>query len=140
MKINVDFIYPIGSVYMSFNSTNPGTLFGGTWVQLKARFLCGVGTLDTNNSTTFYGDTPSSYTIWANETGGENFHTLTINEMPAHTHNIKRGTEGNSWFGMTGKEPTADPPYNVETSSTGSGWGHNNLPPYFSVYMWKRTA
>ena len=59
-------LYPIGSIYMSVNSTNPSQLFGGTWVQISGRFLyC------TNNSM---------------DTGGEATHKLTINEMPSHNH------------------------------------------------------
>ena len=38
-----DFIYPIGSIYMSVNNVNPTTLFGGTWVQMKDKFLLGAG-------------------------------------------------------------------------------------------------
>ena len=43
LKEIIDIIYPIGSVYISVNSTNPQSLFGGTWVQLKDRFLLGAG-------------------------------------------------------------------------------------------------
>lgn len=65
----VDIIYPVGSIYMSVNATNPGTLFGGTWEQLQNRFLLGAG---------------SSYLAGA--TGGAATHTLTSSEMPSHTH------------------------------------------------------
>ena len=137
-------IYPVGSIYMSMNSTNPGTLFGGTWEQLKARFLCGVGTLDTTNSSTFYGNTPSAYTVFENETGGENFHSLTVNELAEHNHSL--GIAGGS-----SETPMANFEYTYNTEhryyagqdligNTGAGWGHNNMPPYFAVYMWKRTA
>ena len=62
-------IYPVGSIYMSVNSTSPATLFGGTWERLKDKFLLSAG------------DTYS-----AGATGGEATHTLTSNEMPSHTH------------------------------------------------------
>ena len=62
-------IYPVGSIYMSVNSTSPASLFGGTWEQLKDRFLIGAG---------------NSYEV--NATGGEATHTLTIDEMPKHSH------------------------------------------------------
>ena len=61
--------YPVGSIYMSVSSTSPATLFGGTWEQLKDRFLLGAGT---------------SYSAGA--TGGAATHTLTSSEMPSHTH------------------------------------------------------
>ena len=46
-----DDIYPVGSIYMSVNNTNPSNLFGGTWTQLKDRFLLGAGSTYTNGST-----------------------------------------------------------------------------------------
>ena len=69
----VDLIYPVGAIYMSMNSTEPSTLFGGTWEQIEGKFLLGCD---------------STYT--AGSTGGEATHTLVQSEMPAHTHT--RGT------------------------------------------------
>ena len=73
--------YPVGSIYMSVSSTSPATLFGGTWEQLKDRFLLGAGT---------------SYSAGA--TGGAATHTLTSSEMPSHTHTFTgtAGTTGNT--------------------------------------------
>lgn len=142
MKLNVDLIYPIGSIYMNMNSTSPEVLFGGKWQQLKARFLCGVGELDTTNSSTFYGKTPSGYTIWAGETAGENMHTLTEQEMPSHTHT---DTSFTRYIGEPGYLPAVNlnagwgPTY-YTSGAAGGGWSHNNMPPYFAVYMWKRIA
>ncbi len=61
--------YPIGSIYMSVNSTNPKEFFGGTWEALEDRFLIGAS---------------SKYL--AETTGGEETHKLTNNEMPSHKH------------------------------------------------------
>ena len=66
---NYNKIYPIGSIYMSINETNPSELFGGEWEQIQDRFLLASG---------------STYSAGA--TGGEATHTLTENEMPSHTH------------------------------------------------------
>lgn len=66
-------IYPIGSIYLSVNSVDPSTLFGGTWEKIKDRFLLSSG------------DTYSNGSI-----GGEASHTLTINEMPSHKHRINQ--------------------------------------------------
>lgn len=74
----VDLIYPVGSIYLSVSSTSPATLFGGTWVQLKDRFLIGAG---------------NSYSV--NATGGATTHTLTTAEMPSHTHTFS-GTAKNT--------------------------------------------
>nr|CAI9750280.1 tail protein [uncultured phage] len=74
LKVNstniFDLIYPVGSIYMNVNSTNPGTLFGGTWEQIQGKFLLGMS---------------SSYP--AGSQGGEARHTLTTAEMPSHGHN-----------------------------------------------------
>ncbi len=117
-------IYPVGSIYMSVNSTSPATLFGGTWERLKDRFLLGAG---------------DTYT--AGTTGGEAAHTLTIPEMPSHTHSAKFNgvstAAGTSSFRLT-EAGTND--YTGGNNSAGGGAAHNNMPPYLAVYMWKRTA
>lgn len=143
MKINVDFIYPIGSIYISMNSTNPSNFFGGTWQQIAGgRALIGAGKLSQNNNTNLgtLGTNELSWNWTAGQTLGEVYHTLTVNEMPSHNHTFKRGTEGNSYFGVTGKEPSATPPYDVTTSSTGGNYPHNNIQPSLIVYIWQRTA
>jgi microcystin-dependent protein len=126
-------VYPVGSIYTSVNSTSPASLFGGTWEQLKDRFLLGAG---------------SSYSNGA--TGGEKNHTLTVNEMPAHIHGLAfRGgaiadggnspfNEGNV-FGQGGKHNFNEYSGDV-VASTGGSQPHNNMPPYLAVYMWKRVA
>ena len=65
----VNLVYPVGSIYMSVNSTSPQTLFGGTWEEIQARFLLGNSSL-----------TP------AGSTGGESSHILTTSELPSHNH------------------------------------------------------
>lgn len=77
--INIlDVVYPIGSIYMSVNSTSPSTLFGGTWEKLENRFLLGAG---------------SSYSLGA--TGGEASHTLIAGEIPSHNHTVSLTTSSN---------------------------------------------
>ena len=68
-------IYPIGSIYMSVNNVNPSTVFGGTWEQIKDKFLLACG--DTYNN---------------GATGGEATHTLTSDEMPSHNHGYDKAT------------------------------------------------
>lgn len=115
--------YPIGSIYMSVNSTSPASLFGGTWETLENRFLLGAG---------------SDYT--AGTTGGEAEHTLTVDEMPSHKHEIAASTLGTS-FGSRYLQPSDGANNSTdETKYTGGGQPHNNMPPYLAVYMWKRTA
>ena len=122
MKINLDFIYPVGSIYMSANTTNPSVLFGGTWTQLKDRFLLGAG---------------DTYAVGT--TGGEETHTLTVAEMPSHNHDLAiEGGSSTKWGARVQKGNTAVDKFAI--SSNGNGKAHNNMPPYLVVYMWKRTA
>ena len=116
-------IYPVGSIYMSANATNPGNLFGGTWQQIAGRFLLAAG---------------GGYS--AGETGGEATHKLTVSEMPAHTHGIDYqgiyGAASGTWNGGVAATGSGT----VQTKSTGGGGSHNNMPPYIVVYVWKSAA
>lgn len=115
-------IYPIGSIYMSIENASPASFLGGTWEQIKDTFLLSSGDTYTNGST-----------------GGEATHTLTVDEMPSHTHStpVKSG----SYATMDGSGNTWVTIYNNDyVGYTGSGQPHNNMPPYLVVYMWKRTA
>lgn len=113
--------YPVGSIYMSYEPTSPASLFGGTWTQIQNRFLVGVG---------------SSYA--AGDTGGEATHKLTVNELPSHSHNyFYPGYEaGGEWYGASGTAKGNT----VATTAVGGGAAHENRPPYFAVYIWRRTA
>lgn len=126
-KTILDYIYPIGSIYISVNSTSPETLFGGVWQKIEGRFLLG-----------------SSNDYSLGDTGGEATHTLTVNEIPSHNHRqtvtSSRSGSGStyvSWnsnnlFGNTDKDAR-------NTLNTGGGKAHNNMPPYIVVNIWKRT-
>lgn len=126
----LDTIYPVGSIYMSVNNTNPGNFLGGTWERITGRFLLAA----TDN-----GDSGASQA--AGHTGGEATHTLSISEMPAHTHTTPYNVE--AWRGSSGNirnMVTNGSGGNVTGGSTGGGAAHNNMPPYLSVYVWKRTV
>ena len=117
-------IYPIGSIYTSVNSTNPHSLFGGTWEQIKDKFLLSAG--DTYN---------------AGDEGGEATHILTIDEMPSHNHSwgwAYAAAPGNSTWSSAGVNKTSSASDII--GNTGGGKPHNNMPPYLAVFMWKRTA
>ena len=120
-------VYPVGSIYMSLSSTDPKTLFGGTWERLKDRFLLAAG------------DTYS-----AGATGGEATHTLTKDEMPSHNHYaaINGGTDSYGQNRTTiGSFANKAQGYSDSSTifATGGGNAHNNMPPYLAIYMWKRT-
>ena len=139
-----DLIYPVGSIYMSVNSTNPSALFGGEWVQIKDTFLLACG------------DTYSSDGDVATAQHGEATHTLTVNEMPSHTHtqnahshnmgyrdkyDISGSARGVLQNGASASEGNASTSSVTATNqNTGGGQAHNNMPPYMSVYVWKRTG
>lgn len=120
----VDYIYPVGSIYMSVNNVSPANLFGGTWVQIKDTFLLAAG---------------NKYA--AGSIGGEAEHTLTINEIPSHSHKIY----SRNWWAVSSSSESqvagnAVSEMNQDSKSTGGGKAHNNMPPYLTVYMWKRTG
>ena len=127
-------IYPVGSIYISANSTSPANLFGGTWEQIKDRFLLAAGDVYT-----------------AGSTGGEAQHTLTVSEMPSHNHtmplrcNWSNGSDGvkQQWaldMSFETEDGVGTWPCEGGSGATGSNMPHNNMPPYLTVYMWKRTA
>ena len=125
--------WPIGSIYMTVSNTSPESLFGGTWERISERFLLGAS---------------SSYP--AGSTGGEPAHTLTQSELPNYSLSVANGsnvirsktgsfadayvqTQSSGW-GIPNWESKT-----VTVASGGSGKAHNNMPPYLSVWIWKRT-
>ena len=144
----IDFIYPVGSIYMSVNDTNPHDLFGGTWEQINGRFLVGVGELD-DNTTDYWGALTGKYNMPAGEKGGQVQHKLTIDETPAHTHDIggspataPNGYDFGPWSAVTNNSSGASGGryYGLGIKASGGNQPHNNIPPYLAVYIWKRTA
>lgn len=154
-------IYPVGSVYVSVNSANPSTLFGGTWEQIKGRFLLGQGN-NVTNTTNYWGTYDANTCNFPNgEMGGEPLHTLTVNEMPSHTHAQNphghsarakgfNGTSNTNGFYMLRRNRNDDGyddvsanaaiPATATNQNTGGSASHNNMPPYLVVYMWKRVS
>lgn len=137
-------IYPVGSIYMSVNNVNPSEIFGGTWTQIKDKFLLACG--DTYNNGATGGVASNSYT----PAGTVGNHTLTINEIPSHSHSVasaKAGTSANIASGSQFSIVEAT----VTSGNTGGGQAHNhgfsgtattfdNMPPYLAVNVWVRTA
>lgn len=117
--------YPVGAIYMSVTEVDPSSLFGGTWERIGGRFLLGAD---------------NTYT--AGSTGGEAAHTLTVDEMPKHNHEIDNlNASGSATPFMTVQaQDKKGFGGNVQTMYAGGGRAHNNMPPYLAVYMWKRTA
>lgn len=123
--------YPVGSIYISVNNTNPSQWFGGKWEQIaKGRTLVGVDTNDTDFNT-------------VKKTGGEKNHTLTVTEMPSHNHEIVSTSGSDRGLALY---PFSMIQQNYRTTddnvcrTTGGDQPHNNLQPYFTCYIWCRTA
>jgi hypothetical protein len=137
LRAFLDGAYPVGSVYISVNDTDPGSIFGGTWERIKDTFLLSAGD-----------------TYAAGSTGGEAEHTLSIGEIPSHEGHLDRnigvcyvgntklylpGTPFTSYTTARGWNNNGSEMYPAGVSR-GSGQAHNNMPPYLAVYVWKRTA
>lgn len=143
-------MYPVGSVYTNAtNNANPATIFGfGTWESVGAgRVLVGVDT------------TQSEFNTVA-KTGGAKTVSLTGDQNGSHSHGVydPGHSHGFYWSGSNSEVVTnardiewshaVDAFYrstevsgtNIGIYSSGSGAPHNNLQPYLTVYMWKRTA
>lgn len=119
-------IYPVGATWITFGNDNPATKFGfGTWSEISGRMLLGY---DSTN-----------YPI-IGATGGEATHTLTIDEMPTHRHQINMQSSYLT-SGTNRRAPNSD--YNDShswTEYTGGDQPHNNMPPYIVTHIWRRTA
>lgn len=118
----LDFIYPVGSIVVRYDHTNPSTLFGGTWERIEDKFLWAT----TENGT-------------IGVTGGAKTHTLTTEELPVHTHGsvYSQNAEGSktlAWYSTSGDKLA------YGTVESGGGQAHNNMPPYIQVSAWRRTG
>lgn len=119
-------VYPVGSIYMSVSSTSPDTLFGGTWVAWGAgRVPVGIDSTQTEFDT-------------VEETGGEKTHKLIAGETPNLQGDLFAiATGGSESGGYAAYGDGRSSRYNINSDG---GQAHNNLQPYITCYMWKRTA
>ena len=127
----IDNFYPIGSIYQSTAPTNPSTFMGGVWERFgNGRVLVGVDETDADFNA-------------ANKQDGEKTHTLTIDEMPSHSHRqFVSANNGNDSIRRDWDSDGSGRAYDqgMETGKTGGNQPHNNLQPYITVYRWRRTA
>lgn len=128
----IDVIYPVGSIYMSVNSVNPSTLFGGTWEQIEDKFLLASGTSYSNGST---GGSADAVVVSHNHSYNRKYALTTDGE----------GVTRVSTAGQTGtKVPnllqSTDPIYRNKINNSGEDGTGKNMPPYLAVNIWKRTA
>lgn len=129
-------MHRVGDIIFSTSDENPSTIYGGTWVAWgKGQVPVGVDTSDSDFNT-------------VEKTGGEKEHTLTVNEMPSHSH-IQTWNGNIMVGGGSGGESTNGSYLNeggngiypaTLTNNVGNSHSHNNLQPYITCYMWKRIA
>jgi hypothetical protein len=131
--------YPVGAIFMSVDPTSPAVTYGGTWtVWGTGRVPVAVDTAQTEFNT-------------VEKTGGAKTHTLTLAQMPSHSHPISpnphdhtilnpasAGTNGVTIGIFFGNGNTGSTSLTIDNA--GSGNSHNNLQPYITCYMWKKTA
>lgn len=139
----LDLAHPVGSYYWSSKNTDPSSLFGGTWEQIKDQFILAAG---------------DNYNV--GEAGGEAEHILIENELPTlkgtiSSHTIEDSTRASQWYSVSGvfdadyftgyitapKAATADARSIKQIQfKAGGDQPHNNMPPYLVAYCWRRTA
>jgi hypothetical protein len=140
--VNLEAVFPVGSIYINETSTNPATLFGfGTWQQIEGQFLLGA-------SSEYPAGTTGGSATHKHATQG---HSLTIAQMPSHNHYLLRPRWGatavgaNAVYGSNGTGSGAEydnngyagdnQPHDHGDTTDGSSMG-----PYIAVYIWRRTA
>ena len=156
-------LYPVGSIYISVSSTNPSELFGGTWISFgEGRTLLGTGSVTANTTTSFGTVTAGSFNHASAEVkGGEYTHTLTVAEIPNHTHSTTHPIELYALRSQLSSSNASIPFHDFSNQTSvnssgfigsdrledgnivnkvGGGGAHNIMQPYITVYMWKRTA
>ena len=127
--INENFqnLFAVGDIHISTSSANPADRFGGTWERFgKGRTLVSVDESDSDFNA-------------ANKTGGEKKHTLTVDEMPRHSHNVESGLASN-YVSIQASSVNGFKSETKATSEAGGNKAHNNMQPYITVYMWVKVA
>ncbi len=118
---------PVGIIISFDTPVDPNKLYGGKWERIKGRFIWGIEDGEQ-----------------AGCTGGEKTHTTTIDEMPSHNHyvfatDVHATTQPQSKDVYSYKEYSTT--YNpIYSDFSGGGQPHNNMPPYYGAYTWRRVA
>ena len=122
--------------WASNDPTSPASFIGGTWERIEGKFIMGAS---------------DSYP--AGSTGGEAKHTLTEDELPRIRDRLNGfavynanavGTNGVITLSEEVTQSNVQPGYGTKYAtlimSLGDSQPHNNMPPYYSAYIWRRVA
>lgn len=127
----LDIIYPIGTLYYTEDTNfDPNEKFNGTWELIEGAFIYCINPND-------------SAINLPKQTGGEKEHTLLINEIPRHNHEqYVTSNSGGSAVRNDYSEDRNGQIYSqgVNTGYAGGGQAHNNMPPYYTAYCWRRIS
>ena len=140
----LDLIYPVGTIFTTEDDNfDPNNHFNGTWERIKGKVIVGVDKADGAFDT-------------VGKTGGEKNHTLIESELPMIDGSLLfHGSENGSHIydraghfngkKVTGKYRSATAmsgafSYTTLSFAFGGGLSHNNMPPYYVAYIWRRTA
>lgn len=120
-------IFPIGQIVIKGDNEDYSNWLGFTWQRTAVgKVLVGIDSTDTDFNN-------------IGKTGGEKTHTLTVNEMPEHSHQMPFYSGGNGGY-QAGQTTAPETTIYRQTEFAGGGQPHNNLQPYQVVAYWKRTA
>jgi microcystin-dependent protein len=140
VKTALALVYPVGAIFTTVtayadSAAVVSAIGGTTWTAFGAgRVLVGAGTGTDSQPT----PVQKTFTVGTDDAEGEYTHTLTTTEMPAHTHSYRQPITISSKGG--GGDTAVESYSDTSTGQTGGGSPHNNVQPYITVYMWKRTA
>lgn len=130
-------VYPVGSIYMNINDTDPNELFGiGTWEQIEGRFLLGA------SENHIAGTTGGKEKVRLNAAIGS--YSNLINTI-GFVGDTASAYQSNNWptYVVTGGNTSAENRGNHSTIVTEKDVNDRDvtiMPPFLTVYIWKRTA
>ena len=152
----LDQVYPVGSIYMSINSTDPSTLFGGSWTRLKDTFLLACGDTYSSDGDVATSQHGSATVTLTSAQSGLKAHGHGMDHNHNHRHNLNKnfstGSGGSTSAYITSSNRTTSTQYTGYDSTASSkkttddntasnaSQAHENMPPYMAVYMWKRIS
>lgn len=130
MIINLDFVYPIGSLYLSASTISPETLFGGKWEQITDDAYLKI--VDTDLELGQLGGTSSD-------------HKIPVKSMPSHRHNVagnwaKDASNTGNWGAVIQSINNSYnfTPTHLYSQLQAAGGGEAYYPYYYGIYVWKR--